>query len=111
MWAHIFSALLAVLCILSMLLSLYAVRFATRRTESPLVRLRAVESRLQSLEQCTNETAESLQVVANRIKMQRVRNAANHASDPMNADEPLTYKDQLRRRAGLVAGKPAPHKN
>jgi len=108
MWTPIFFALLAVLCMCSILLSLYAVRFATRRTASPLAKLHAAELRLQFLEQSQNETADALQVVANRVKMQRVRNAANHVSDPPTVD-PANVKAQLRRQAGLVAGKPAQH--
>lgn len=108
MWTAIFFALLAVLCITSMLLSLYAVRSATQQTELPRAKLHAVELRLQSLEQSLTETSESLQVVANRVKMQRVRNAANHVSDPPTVDS-LNLKAQLRRQAGLVAGKPAQH--
>jgi hypothetical protein len=100
-------ALLAILCIASLALSFFAARFAVRRTESPLAKQASFESRLRSIEAFQLEQAETLSQLANRVKMQRVRTAINHVSDP--EIEPASIKDQLRRKAGLVAGKPAPH--
>jgi len=99
--------LLAMLCIASLVLSFFAARFAVRRTEFPQAKLASFESRLRSIEASQAEQAETLTTLANRVKMQRVRTAINHVND--HASEPATIKDQLRRRAGLVAGKPAPH--
>ena len=52
------------------------------------------------------DTAETLKLLANKVKMQRVRTALAH-TDPQS--DPLTGKDALRRRAGLTAGQPAKH--
>jgi hypothetical protein len=53
---------------------------------------------------------ETLKVLANRVKMQRVRTAALHVGDPPTiGNDPASVKAELRRRAGLVAGQPAPH--
>lgn len=89
-----------------------AARIAGQATEFPRAELRSFELRLQSMSECLTQTDEALKVLANRVKMQRVRNAANHINDA--SDLPTvdagTIKDQLRRRAGLIAGQPAPHK-
>lgn len=100
-------ALLATLCIASLAVSFFAARFAVRQTGFPLAKLASFESRLRSIEASQAEQAETLTQLANRVKMQRVRTAINHIADP--EPEPGTIKDQLRRKAGLVAGKPAPH--
>lgn len=112
MWTVISFALLAILCVWSLVQSRSAVRIAARLTEYPRAELQSIESRLQSIVQCQTETEEALKVLANRVKMQRVRNAANHVSDSLDPTsvDPSSVKDQLRRRAGLVAGQPAPHK-
>lgn len=99
--------LLAILCIASVGLSFFAARFAVRRTGSPLAKLASIESKLHSIELSQNEQAETLTQLANRVKMQRVRTAINHL-EPQQI-EVGTVKDQLRRRAGLTAGKPANH--
>lgn len=102
-------ALLAILCAVSLFGSACAVLIAVRRTGSPRAQLHSVVSKISSLETKLEETSETLSVLANRVKMQRVRTAANHVSDPINADEPTNIKDALRKRAGLTAGKPAKH--
>ena len=112
---YFFCASLAILCVWSVLRAHSAARIAAQATEFPRAELRSFELRLQSMSECLTQTDEALKVLANRVKMQRVRNAANHISDPsMSLDLPTvdagTIKDQLRRRAGLIAGQPAPHK-
>lgn len=104
---NIFFAFLVMLCIASLALSFFAVRNVTRRMAFPQAKLASFESKLRSIEHSQNEQAETLTQLANRVKMQRVRTAINHVSDP--EPEPGSIKDQLRRKAGLVAGKPAPH--
>jgi hypothetical protein len=102
-------ALLAILCALSLFGTVCAVLIAVRRTASPLAGLRSLASKVSSIEARLEETQESLSVLANRVKMQRVRTAALHVSDPPSADDPVNIKDALRKRAGLTAGKPAKH--
>lgn len=100
-------ALLAMLCIASLAVSFFAARFAVRRTVFPQAKLASFESKLRSIEASQAEQAETLTNLANRVKMQRVRTAINHM-EPQQI-ETGTVKDQLRRRAGLTAGKPANH--
>lgn len=111
MWTttNISFALLAILCVGSLLASGCAVRIVVRQTALPRAELRSLASRLQSIEQCQAEQADEMKVVANRVKMQRVRTAINHISDPPIADDAVTAKDRLRKLAGLTAGKPARH--
>lgn len=69
--------------------------------------------KLHTLTDSLTELEETVRQLANRVKMQRVRNAINHidhAKGDEEAPSDLTLKDQLRRKAGLTAGKPAPHR-
>ena len=70
--------------------------------------LASFASKLRSIESLVTETSDALATLANRFKMQKVRNAATHVNDREPEFE-LPLKEQLRRKAGLVAGKPAPH--
>jgi biopolymer transport protein ExbB/TolQ len=107
MWITFSFALLAIVaCLLSIRAAVVAQNAARMMASQPAA-LRSLASKLQSTEQSLEETSEALKVLANRVKMQRVRTAANHTSDPPIADE--TAKDALRRRAGLTAGQPARH--
>ena len=71
--------------------------------------LRSIASKLRSIEQCQAENDDAMAQLANRVKMQRVRNAANHIRDQEPID-PTNIKAHLRRKAGLVAGQPANHR-
>lgn len=107
LWITISFALLAILCVSCLLAGLIAARIAARTTALPRAELASLASKLRSIEHCQLESGEALTQLANRVKMQRVRNAINHTSDPPSAD--LSIKDELRKRAGLTAGKPARH--
>jgi len=103
-------ALAAVYCALLARSAVIAARVAQARAESAARVPTSLQSAVQSLTESQSETADALQTLANRVKMMRVRNAANHVgekSDPTSADD--TLKDRLRRKAGLVAGQPAKH--
>lgn len=102
-------ALLAILCSLCSLALSFDARNVAKRTASQRQNPASSESRLRSIEQQLVEQADTMTTLANRVKMQRVRTAANHVSDPTSV-EPRTVKDELRIRAGLRAGQPAPHK-
>jgi len=106
-WITISFALLAVVCCGLSFRAASDARNVAHTMASQLASLRSLASRTASIEQCQEETSEALKVLANRVKMQRVRTAANHVSDPINADE--NVKDALRRKAGLTAGQPARH--
>ena len=105
--SNISFALLVILCCASMVFSVIAVRRVGQVMASRPTNLASIESRLRSVESNLIEQAETLSQLANRVKMQRVRTAINHIADP--EPEPGTVKDQLRRKAGLVAGQPARH--
>lgn len=109
MWTTIFFALLAACCLGSLCAALYAVRIARRTMAFRPVELASFASKLRSIESLVNETSDALAALANRFKMQKVRNAVTHVNDREPEIE-LPLKEQLRRRAGLVAGQPAPHK-
>lgn len=106
-WITISFALLAAVCFVLSLRALSDARNVAHTMASQLALLRSLASKTASIEQCQAETSEALTVLANRVKMQRVRTAANHVSDQTNADE--SVKDALRRKAGLTAGQPARH--
>jgi len=78
MWAVIFSALSVVVCILCFLVSLSSVRTVTRASELPERRLRSVELQIESMKVSTDETIRMLTELANRVKMQKVRNIVHH---------------------------------
>lgn len=107
MWTTIFFALLAILCCVSVILSLYAARNAAQAMASRPADIASFASKLRSIENSQADTADALMNLANRVKMQRVRTAANHIPD--RDDEPANLKDRLRAKAGLTAGQPARH--
>jgi hypothetical protein len=78
-----FLSILAVICV-----AVIAVRGRALRDEL----LRFPVSRLRSIEQSLTDTQDALTEVANRVKMMKVRNAANH-SDPEKRGLPDPYKD------------------
>jgi hypothetical protein len=53
-------------------------------------------SRLDSLERSIGELGSALQEVANRVKMQKVRNAANHVREN-GVPDPYAQPDEWRR--------------
>lgn len=87
----IFIAACAVLSVLSALVSLQAARNARADLESLDRRLHLLESSTRSLQDSATSQAETLEQLANRVKMQRVRNAVNHAA--RDNDEPDPYRD------------------
>lgn len=107
----LFCAAFASVCAIAALTVAFSARRAAHRAESLPPAPCSCALRIESLATALTETQEALSVVANRVKMQRVRNAATH-TDPPEHSAPMSVsaaKDALRRRAGLVAGRPAPH--
>lgn len=66
------------------------------------------ESRLESVQRTLAETQDSVLELANRVKMIKVRRAADHSRVDSELDGG-NLKDSLRRKAGLSAGRPANH--
>jgi len=92
----------SVLSVLACILSALAMKFAVRAARDAAASLRAPphlsESRLKSLETSVAEQADALLEVANRVKMQRVRNAANHATgQPSTMPDPYRDPDGWRK--------------
>jgi len=108
MWTTILFAFAAILCVGSAILAVFAARIARHSTASLLSVQRSNASRLASVENSQLEFDETLKQLANRVKMQRVRTAINHVPDRDDFGD-LSAKDQLRMKAGLIAGKPAKH--
>jgi len=84
----------------------------------------ALLSRLSEMEKQTPLTASKLAALAEyneslqrceelllKVNRREIARAKKRSDDGTFSDaEPLTLKDQLRKRAGLIAGKPAPHR-
>jgi len=86
-------------CIGSILAMIYAVKAAKAVRELLERQPPLNESRLKSLETSLAEQADALLEVANRVKMQKVRNAASHVtSKPLDAmPDPYTDPDGWRK--------------
>lgn len=111
MWLSIFAASCAVICVLSLGGCVLAVRNAVRHLESQPPQPCSCESKTRSLAASVEELQLAITDVANRVKMMRVRSAVNHVRDPDELpSDPASLKNVLRKRAGLMAGKPAPHR-
>jgi hypothetical protein len=97
LWHGIFFALIAAVAVNALGTALYAVRLANRALGLPQIKLRSVESRLQLLEQLTEEQTSAQTDLANRLKMMRVRSATSHATKSDNG-LPDPYKEPDRWR-------------
>jgi DNA repair ATPase RecN len=97
LWHVIFFVLSAAVSAASIFLSVWSVRVANRALESPPVKLRSVESRLQSMDDLTQEHTQALTDLANRLKMIKVRKASTHSS-PDDNGLPDPYKEPDRWR-------------
>lgn len=91
MWLAISNALSASICILCLVLSVWNVRIAIRERESLVRRTRSLESSMDSVRLTIDEHSNALSEVANRVKMMKVRNAANHTQG--SSGEPDPYRD------------------
>ena len=109
MWPVFFSVLSVVLSGFCFLVACFAARAASRARELPQERLRCVESRTESLVASLNDLQSTMEVLANRVKMQRVRNFAMHAvgsdGEPDARIDPEAWRawknKQLRTGHGL----------
>lgn len=115
MWTAIFSALTAAICVLCLVGCVLVVRNATRVTESQAQGLRSLPSRIESLQESQKLMADELEHLAQRVKMQRVRNATDHATKSKSAgDLPDAYTNPDEWRAAMnrklamqrIGGKP-----
>lgn len=102
MWTAIFSALTAVICVLCLSGCVLIVRNAARVTESQARELRSLPSRVESLQESQKLMADELEHLAQKVKMQRVRNATDHATRSRSAGEmPDPHREPNEWRAAM----------
>lgn len=80
MWLSIFYALTVILCSLCLIGCIFVAQNATRESESVRRRLRSLELRTESAERSLEEWTQTTTDIVNRVKMMKVRGAANHSS-------------------------------
>jgi hypothetical protein len=94
-----FIALAAVALLLSILACLFAAAAAAQTRELRHLSPSLVESRVTSLETSLAEWTETVRALADRVKMQRVRNAVSHATKQPDNPDPYTNPDEWRKVA------------
>lgn len=110
MWTAIFCVSSVILCCLCLLGCVLNVQSARQGSESQRRLLRSCVSRLESLEESAELSKTELERLANRVKMQRVRNATDHATssrpdgEPDPAKDPAGWRDWKNRqlKTGVV---------
>jgi hypothetical protein len=96
MWSVILCALSVALSLFALVISLYAARTANRLSAWRRANKESRASELQSLRDLIDEQGRALLEVANRVKMQRVRNAANHVRGSQGEPDARTDPDAWR---------------
>jgi hypothetical protein len=102
MWPAFFNVLSVAACTLSLAALWFAVRNVTVVRELQARLTRFPLSRLDSLETSLADQAEAMTVLANRVKMHRVRTAANHIPDD-KPTLPDPYRDPDAWRKAMNA--------
>lgn len=97
MWADSFNVWSVAICILCTLVAISAALRATLALESLHRKLRSVESQQRSMQTSLSEYSETLEGLAQRVKMQRVRNATNHIREKNSDPDPYTSPDEWRK--------------
>lgn len=95
----VFSVALAASFIFSLILTFYVVRIASRLSALEADAQRWTESPTGSLSERLNDLAETVSLLANRVKMMKVRAATTH-TDRANG-HPDPYKDPAAWRAEI----------
>lgn len=99
-WTGILCASSAVLCVVCLIGCTRVARTVQENSASLEAEVRLNASRVRSLTESHTLTVEELQNLANRVKMQRVRNATDHAtrkSGPAgDMPDPYTAPDEWR---------------
>ena len=112
----LFAALAAVCALLAMVSSRKCARLSTEMTEA-VASIRSLRSRIEVHDLEIERTADALRSLRGRFYAERSKSASTSSSsdDRSEATDDSTLdvgalKAQLRRKAGLVAGRPAPHR-
>lgn len=114
--AALFAALAAVFALLAMLSSRRCARLLTEMREA-ISSIRSLRSRIEVHDLEIDRTAEALRSLRGRFYAERNKSqpttsnsdTREEATDAAGVDVAV-LKAQLRRKAGLVAGQPAPHR-
>lgn len=101
MWSVIFCALTAAVCVFCLIGCARTAQTVKEDSASLVAEVRLNTSRIQSLTESHALSVEELQNLANRVKMQRVRSAADHATTSRPDGEPDPMKDPERWRAWM----------
>jgi len=95
LWIAIFCVSSAILAACSLVGCVLVVRNAVADAESKARALRSVPSRIESLQESVDGLQTELERLANKVKMQRVRNVTEHQPTARSrpGDEPDPYKN------------------
>lgn len=99
MWTAILLALSAVLSTCCLILTVLFARRARRELAPAARALRSFDSRLQSLTESQELLGQELERLANRVKMQRVRNATDHGQTQLgkgSMPDPVSHPNEWR---------------
>lgn len=97
MWSNIFNALSVSICAVCLIMAIWNVRVAIHERESLVRRVRSLESSMDSVKVTIEENSGALSEVANRVKMMRVRAAANHTGSSPSEPDPYRDPDNWRK--------------
>lgn len=93
-FSYVWPVILAFCCLIA---ALWSVLRVNRALESLREAQPCSVSRIKSIEASLEELQGAITEVANRVKMMRVRSAANHVSDKSAAPDPYREPDAWRR--------------
>jgi hypothetical protein len=95
-WTTFFFVLTVIVSALCLIGTIYVARNAARDAASLQKRLRSCESRLESAITSHDELLATVTDLANRVKMQRVRNTVTHATSSSGEPDPYKNPDEWR---------------
>lgn len=96
MWTTFFFALTVIASVTCLIGTIYVARSAKVGAASLQKRLRSCESQIASMTTSQEELVQTVTDVANRVKMQRVRNIATHATGSPGEPDPYKNPDEWR---------------
>lgn len=103
MWTAILCVSSAVLASCCLIGCVFVVQRARAVSGPQVAQIRSVVSQQASMNESLQELQTELERLANRVKMQRVRNATEHGTGPKRAGDelpdPYTQPDEWRRAA------------
>jgi hypothetical protein len=84
---------------------------ALTETQGIASSLRSVRSKVETHDAELDSVTDALQSLRGKFYAERRKNhgTGSNSDDPTEVTDAGTLKDMLRRKAGIVAGRPAPH--